>query len=300
MDKSLFSGIIVPIVSPCLEDDSLDLAALESNYARLMESPIDGMYLCGGTGDATRLRTAERRRIAELLVPRLRAAGKCAIVHVGQTTQRDAVELALHARELGADAISSIPPRAGWNEIVSYYRALTATGIPVIVYYIPGVTGVTAGTAELRRLLDLDGVIGIKVSDWNLFLMRSLAKEYPDKVVYTGLDELLPLGLLYGADGSIGTWQNLLPDMYAAVYRAIREDRYNDIIPLQEAFTDFLALGWDYGILDTFEELMRAKGYAQRCFRRPSSWNPGKVDAAALEKLVARLDALEEMSAKQL
>ena len=298
MDKSIFSGIIVPIVSPCLEDDSLDLTALENNFNRLMKSPIQGMYLCGGTGDASRLRVEERRLIAEHLVPRLRSAGKCSIVHVGQTTQRDAVELARHAKELGADAVSSIPPRAGWNEIIDYYKALTATDIPVIVYYIPGLTGVTAGMPELRRLLDLEGVIGIKVSDWNLFLMHSLVREYPDKIVYTGLDEMLPLGLLYGADGSIGTWQNLLPDMYAAVYRVIQEGHYPEIIPLQEAFMDFLALGWNYGILDTFEELMRARGYAGRCFRHPSSWNPGKVDSAVLKELLNRLDTLEQMTAR--
>lgn len=297
MDKSIFSGIIVPIVSPCLEDDSLDLTALENNFNRLMKSPIQGMYLCGGTGDASRLRIEERRLIAEHLVPRLREAGKCSIVHVGQTTQRDAVALAQHAKALGANAISSVPPRAGWDEIISYYKALTAVGIPVIVYYIPGLTGITAGMPQLRRLLDLEGVIGIKVSDWNLFLMHSLVKEYPDKIVYTGLDEMLPLGLLYGADGSIGTWQNLLPDMYVAVYKAIREGRYPEIVKLQEAFTDFLALGWNYGILDTFEELMRAKGYAGRCFRRPSSWDPGKVDSLALKELLDRLDTLEQMTA---
>ena len=300
MDKSIFSGIIVPIVSPCFEDDSLDITALENNFNRLMKSPIQGMYLCGGTGDASRLRIEERRLIAEYLVPRLREAGKCSIVHVGQTTQRDAVALAHHAKSLGADAISSVPPRAGWNEIVSYYKALTAVGIPVIVYYIPGLTGITAGMPELRRLLDLEGVIGIKVSDWNLFLLHSLVKEYPDKIVYTGLDEMLPLGLLYGADGSIGTWQNLLPDMYVAVYKAISEGRYPEIVQLQEAFTDFLALGWNYGILDTFEELMRTKGYAGRCFRRPSSWDPGKVDPLALKDLLDRLDILEQMTANLL
>lgn len=297
MDKRLFSGIIVPVVSPCHEDDSLDFPALEQNFHRLLKHPIQGMYLCGGTGDAGRLRTEERVLIAEKLVPLLRKAGKCAIIHVGQTTQRDALELARHAHTLGADAISSIPPRAGWDEIVSYYKALASTGIPVIVYYIPGVTGVTANMPELRRLMNLDGVIGIKVSDWNLFLMHSLVREYPGKIVYTGLDEMLPLGLLYGAHGSIGTWQNLLPQMYTAVYSAIREGRYPDIIPLQEAFTDFLAMGWDYGILDTFEELMRAKGYAQRCFRRPSSWNPGKLDPGALDTMLQRLAMLEQMAA---
>ena len=61
-------------------------------------------------------------------------------------------------------------------------KALAAAGAPVIVYYIPGVTGMTAGMPELRMLLDIPGVVGIKMSDWNIFLLRSVVLEYPEKV----------------------------------------------------------------------------------------------------------------------
>ena len=57
----------------------------------------------------------------------------------------------------------------------------------------------------------------------------------------------------------------------------------------------FLAVGWKYGILDTFEELMRAKGWAERCFRRPSSWNPGKVPEPALSDLLGRMEAIDAL-----
>lgn len=195
----------------------------------------------------------------------------------------------------GADAVASIPPRKSWDQIADYYRALAATGAPVFVYDIPGVTGMTPGMAELRMLLDIPGVAGLKLSDWNVFLLRQVKLEYPEKIVYSGFDEMLLPGLLYGADGCIGTWENLLPDLYAAVYRLVREGRAEDARPLSDAFTAFLAAGWRYGILDTFEELMRAKGWAERCFRRPSSWNPGKVPEAALSDLLGRMEAIDAL-----
>ena len=105
---------------------------------------------------------------------------------------------------------------------------------------------------------------------------------------------LLP-GLLYGADGCIGTWENLLPELYAKVYQLIRAGRTEEARPLGEAFTAFLAVGWRYGIIDTFEELMRAKGYAQRCFRGPSSWYPGKVPAEVVAELLERMDEINKM-----
>ncbi len=296
-DKKVFEGIIAPMVNPCFEDDTLDMEGVKVNLDRLLASDVAGLYINGGTGDAANLTQQERLDIAAYLVPELLKAGKTAIVHVGQTSQRCAVELAEQAVALGAHAVASIPPKKPWPQIVEYYKALAATGAKVIVYYIPGMTGITATMAELRMMLDIPGVIGIKMSDYNIFLMRSVILEYPDKVVYTGLDEMLIPGLFYGADGSIGTWGNLLPNMYTKAFRKAQAGQVDDLKPLMEEFTAFLAIGWNYGIIDTFEELMRAKGYANRCFRHPSSWNPGKVPQDVLDDLLARMDKINAMAA---
>ncbi len=153
--------------------------------------------------------------------------------------------------------------------------------------------------SQLASIIELDipGVIGIKMSDYNIFLMRSVMLEYPDKVVYTGLDEMLIPGLFYGADGSIGTWGNLLPNMYSKAFAKVRAGDVDSLKPLMEEFTAFLAIGWNYGIIDTFEELMLAKGYANRCFRHPSSWNPGKVPQDVLDDLIARMDKINAIAA---
>ena len=296
-DKKLFEGIVAPMVNPCFEDDSLDMEGVKKNLDRLLATDVAGLYINGGTGDAANLSQQERLDIAAYLVPRLLEKGKLAVVHVGQTSQRQAVELAKQAVELGAQAVASIPPKKPWPQIVDYYKALCATGANVIVYYIPGVTGMTASMAELRMMLDIPGVIGIKMSDYNIFLMRSVMLEYPDKVVYTGLDEMLIPGLFYGADGSIGTWGNLLPNMYTKAFAKVKAGQVDDLKPLMEEFTAFLAIGWNYGIIDTFEELMRAKGYADRCFRRPTAWNPGKVPQEVLDDLLARMDKINAMAA---
>lgn len=295
-DKNLFKGIIAPMVNPCFEDDTLDMEGVKANLDRLLQADVAGLYINGGTGDAANLTQQERLDVAAYLVPALLKAGKLAIVHVGQTTQREAVELTKQAVALGAQAVASIPPKKPWPQIVEYYKALAATGANVIVYYIPGMTGITATMAELRMMLDIPGVIGIKMSDYNIFLMRSVIMEYPDKVVYTGLDEMLIPGLFYGADGSIGTWGNLLPNMYSKAFAKVQAGQVDDLKPLMEEFTAFLAIGWNYSIIDTFEELMRAKGYANRCFRHPSSWNPGKVPQDVLDDLIARIDKLNAIA----
>ena len=182
MNLDHFRGVVVPIVNPCDPSDGLDEAKLLENHERLLAAPVRGLYINGGTGDAAQLTREERERAAELLLPSLKQAGRCAIVHVGQTTTRQAVALAEHAMAHGADAVASIPPRKSWDQIADYYRALAATGAPVFVYDIPGVTGMTPGMAELRMLLDIPGVAGLKLSDWNVFLLRQVKLEYPENI----------------------------------------------------------------------------------------------------------------------
>ena len=126
-DKNLLKGIIAPMVNPCFEDDTLDMDGVKANLQRLLDSDVAGLYINGGTGDAANLTQQERLDIAAYLVPELLKAGKTAIVHVGQTTQRCAVELAEQAVRLGAHAVASIPPKKPWPQIVEYYKALAAT-----------------------------------------------------------------------------------------------------------------------------------------------------------------------------
>lgn len=295
-DFTALRGIVCPVVSPCTSNEGVDYDSLQENLARLLRAPITGFYVCGGTGDGSRLTFAERCRTAELTIAQTRAAGRRTIVHVGQTLQQHALELAEHAMTLGADAVASVPPQGGWSETVTYYTALAAQA-PVFIYYIPGLTHVSADYDQLRQLLDLPGVAGIKVSDWNIFLIRRIKADYPEKIVYTGLDEMVVPGLLYGADGSIGTWINLLPEFYCKLWTLAQAGRCAELNRLQTAYTEFLRKGWQFGILNAFQELMRSLGYAEKCFRAPAVWQPGSMPEPLLQELLADLDGLNALAA---
>lgn len=296
IDKEVLGGVVAPIFTPCDENEGIDKERLSKIAERLLATKINGLYIGGGTGDGGKLTFSERKYIAEYLIPLASAKGKCNIVHVGQTTPREACLLAEHAMKTGADAVASVPVRAGWNEIEKYYRALASTGAPVIVYYIPGMTGVTGGMPELRRIMDIPGVCGIKVSDWNIFLIKCLNMEYPEKVIYTGLDEMLIPGLSYGADGTIGTWINLLPEFYCKVWELNEAGRREELQTLSEAYTEFLSYGWKYGILDAFQELCLAKDLALKVFREPGSWVPGSMNESQKTLMLNKLDELTKMA----
>lgn len=290
-------GVLAPLVNPCKEDDSLDILSLKKQLERLCASQIHGVYLNGGTGDAANLTQQERLQTAEYAVPRLKEAGKLAVVQVGQTNLRCALELSRQAVFLKADAVASVPPQKEFAQVLDYYRALAQTGARIVVYYIPGVTGRKSTFQELCALLELPGVAGIKVSDWDLFMLRRLKRAFPQKAVFSGFDELLLPGLLYGADGCIGTWVNLFPTLYAKVYAYAQRGETAAVLPVTQRFAEFLVQAWKYGVLNTFEELMYKKGFAGRCFRRPSTWNPGCLKQETVQSLISQIEQIEDAAA---
>ena len=105
------------------------------------------------------------------------------------------------------------------------------------------------------------------------------------------------VGLLYGADGSIGTWINLLPEFYCKLWTLAQAGRCTELNRLQTAYTEFLRKGWQFGILNAFQELMRSLGYAEKCFRAPAVWQPGSMPEPLLQELLADLDGLNALAA---
>lgn len=295
LEMERYQGIVVPIPSPAGPDGALDLDALGRLAETLTEAPIRGMYLCGGTGDGEKLLPEERRAVVETLAPFLKRTDRLTIVHVGQCNLRTGLALAEHAAAAGADAIAAIPPRAPWESVRAYYAALAKAGLPVFVYYIPGVTGMQAGLAEIASLLSVDGVAGLKVSDWNVFLIRQIRLAHPEAIVYTGYDEMLLPGLLYGAQGSIGTWANLFPWLYCKLYDHAARGEWTQAQALSEPFAAFLAEGWRTGILPMFEAVMRHKG-VPCCFRSPLGWAHKDLAQAEIERLAQRAEQLEALA----
>jgi dihydrodipicolinate synthase/N-acetylneuraminate lyase len=206
---------------------------------------------------------------------------------VGAQCTRDATELAEHAALWHADAIASLPPHGRTQkELVAYYSSLAqASDVPVFIYYMPALTGKNMGYDELLELLDLDGVAGMKFTDSNLFLMRRLLNARPQMVVFSGFDEMLLPALQYGAAGGIGTWYNVVPGAFLAIFDAARRGDYETAWEWQRRVIKLTEFGWNYGIEHTVELLLRQQGRVMHAFRQP--YVP--FDAAFIEGTAATL-----------
>jgi N-acetylneuraminate lyase len=223
-----FQGIPPAVVTPLDEQGRFLPAAFERLLESLYSTGIDGIYVCGQTGEGLLLETDQRKEIAGVAV-RCSPPGKQVIVHVGAHRLADAILLARHASTIGAHAVSSLPPAGGWAypEIHAYYEGLCAAAeLPVFLYFFPEICPAIATTAQLLELRALPNVVGLKFTDFDLFKLSILHDE--GAIVFNGRDEVLVAGLLMGAAGGIGSFYNLVPEWFLEVYAHARAGRWED------------------------------------------------------------------------
>lgn len=229
--------ILPALVTPLTPAGQLDVASTERLIDHLYKKGVGGLYVTGSTGEGIYLEFEIRRKIVEIAVSRSKGRGNV-IVHVGAVQAANSIELADHAARVGADAISSIPPFAGgysWNEVHSFYAALAAASkLPVIAYYIPGLTGGQRSLEELASLLKIPNIAGYKFTEFNLYTMQRLLTRFgPEQIMYNGPDEMLALGLQFGAHGGIGTTYNIMPELILEIARHCGDGQFAAAVAVQ-------------------------------------------------------------------
>jgi N-acetylneuraminate lyase len=254
-------GILPAVVTPFAINGEFAESPFEQLLARLYESGVDGVYLCGSTGEGLLQPVAQRKRIAEAAM-RNSPRGKQIIVHVGASTTREALELAAHAASVGATAISSLPPLTGnysFGEIVSYYETLAQNcPLPLVVYYFPELAPAIHSADQLRTLCTIEGVAGAKFTSYDLLTMSQLKRD--GVVVYYGRDEMLAAGLLFGADGGIGTFYSLVPWIFTELFRLAQQGRWQEAMPLQAQVNELIRISLQYPLYPVVKELLRWTG----------------------------------------
>ncbi|MBU0927958.1 MAG: N-acetylneuraminate lyase [Spirochaetes bacterium] len=244
-----------------------DGSILEKGLAETVEfnigQGIEGLYVNGSTGENLMLSTLEKKRVLTLAAE-VAAKRIPLIAQVGSLDVREARELAAHALDQGYDAISSVTPfyyQFSYDEIVSYYRTLgEGCPLPLIVYFIPALTGKQLSKQQLAGLLELPTVAGIKFTSDNMYQLERLRRLFPDKIIYNGYDELCASGLIAGADGAIGSTFNITAPVVLRIRDAIAAGDLRAAQALQHALNDFIEQAVDNGLYQTLKYMLSLQG----------------------------------------
>lgn len=257
---SEFQGMLPAVVTPFDPEGRFCPSAFEALLERLFEAGVHGVYVCGQTGEGLLQPVAQRKQVAEVAV-RCAPPHRQVIVHVGALTTADAVDLARHAYRSGAHAVSSLPPLGNFSfaEIRAYYRTLAeASDLPLLVYFFPDICPIIRTTEQILELLEIPNVIGLKFTDFNLYQLSLLRQQ--DAVVFNGRDEVLVAGLLMGASGGIGSFYNLVPQLFLQVWEHSRQQRWQEAREAQRKINELIEITLRFPVFPVIKKILAWRG----------------------------------------
>ena len=239
---SSFYGILPAVVTPFDDRERFAPGVFERLLERLYARGVHGVYVCGSTGEGLLQSVAQRKQIAEAAV-RCSPKGKQVILHVGSNNTEDAVELTRHAASIGVHAVSSLPPAGGYSfaEIRTYYQAIAEVSeVPVLVYYFPDICPTVSSIEQILELCEIANVSGLKFTDFDLYTLSILRRH--GHVVFNGRDEVLVAGRLMGANGGIGSFYNLVPELFLQIYELTESGRWKEARAIQDKINELIEI----------------------------------------------------------
>lgn len=230
---------IFPAFYACYEEDGRISPERTKAFAEyLIDKGVQGLYVCGSSGECIYQSVEERKIVLESVMKA--AKGKIVIIaHVACNNTQDSVELARHAESLGVDAIASIPPiyfHLPDYAIAEYWNTISAAApnTDFVIYNIPQLAGVSLTVGLFEEMRKNPRVVGVKNSSMpvqDIQMFKAASGE--DCVVFNGPDEQFISGRMIGAAAGIGGTYAVMPELFLAMDKAVREGRMEDARSLQ-------------------------------------------------------------------
>lgn len=195
------------------------------------------------------------------------------IAQVGSLNIDEAVELAQFATDLGYDAISAVTPfyyKFDFQEIKDYYYTiLESVNNKMIIYSIPALTGVSMNLEQFGELFENEKVIGVKFTAPDFFLLERLRHAYPDKLIYSGFDEMLLSASVLNVDGAIGSTFNVNGQRAKQIFELAQKGQVKEARELQKVTNDLIGDILDNGLYQTIKEILKTQGVDAGVCRKP-------------------------------
>jgi len=266
-----YKGIFTALLTPFDKGNRVNEKELEKLVAFNLDMGVKGFYVGGSTAEAFLLSTKERKQIMEVV--KSAAPNATLIAHIGSINEREATELALHAKNLGYDCISSVAPfyyKFTFEEIKNYYfRLANAAELPMLVYHFPAFSGVNMGINEMGQFLNDDRFLGIKYTSNDFFTMEQCKSNFPGKIIYNGFDEMFLAGLSMGADGGIGSTYNFMANKFVEIQRLFEAGEIGKAQQIQQQANRIITVLCQIGVMQAEKEVLNQLGFDFGVCRHP-------------------------------
>lgn len=268
------TGMGVALITPFKQDKSVDFPALARLLEDIIQNKADYIVVLGTTAETATLTEDEKKAVKEFVIERVNRRVPLVLGVGGNNTK--ALTDYLKENDLSAfNAILSVVPyynKPSQEGIYQHYKAIAeASPIPVILYNVPGRTGVNM-TAEttLRLARDFENIIGIKEASGNITQMDDIIKNKPtDFMVISGDDGITFPLITLGAVGVISVIGNAFPKEFSRMVRLALHGQYDQALQIHHKFTELFSLLFVDGNPAGVKCLLNAKGMIENELRLP-------------------------------
>ncbi len=224
-----FKGVITALVTP-FRNGEVDYAAFERLIEYQIAAGVHGVVPVGTTGETSTLSIEEHKAVVKLCVERV--AGRIKVIAgAGSNNTAEAIELARHAKDVGADAVLVVAPyynKPSQEGIYQHFKAINdAVQIPVLLYNVPGRTVVDMSNETIARLARLPNIVGIKDATGDIDRLSLMRLDISKEFSFISGDDPTFLGYMaHGGHGVISVTSNVAPAACVALYNAAAQGAF--------------------------------------------------------------------------
>lgn len=274
IQSTRLKGMGIALITPFKEDESIDFDALVRMVDYLIQNNADYLCVLGTTAETPTLSEDEKKRVKEVVIERVN--GKVPILlGVGGNNTRAIIESLKNDDYTGVDAILSVVPyynKPSQEGIYQHYKAISeATELPIVLYNVPGRTGVNM-TAEttLRIARDFNNVIAIKEASGNITQMDDIIKNKPENFDVISGDDAITFPLItLGAIGVISVIGNAFPKEFSRMTRLALHGDYANALTIHHKFTELFDLLFVDGNPAGVKSILSVMGMIENRLRLP-------------------------------
>src|SRR5580692_2534591 len=283
----MFTGCGTALITPFSSDGAVDESALRRLVKRQIDAGINFLVPCGTTGESPTLTRREHLRVVEITLEE--AKGKVPVLGgAGGYNTAEVIELAGELRHLDVDGILSVTPyynKPTQEGLYQHFKAIAkAVPLPMVVYSVQGRTGVNVEPGTLKRLAEIDNIVGVKEASGNISQMASVVHQVPESFnVLSGDDSItIPLVAL-GGRGIISVVSNEIPGEMTRLTQLAMSGDFAGARALQRTWMPLMDVNFVESNPIPVKAAMAMMGLCEPVWRlpmtAPSAQNHSKIEA---------------------
>lgn len=265
-----FYGTWPALVTPFTSEDTVNIPVLRDVVEYLLAKQVDGLYVCGRTGQGLSMSVAERQLTAKTVIEQVNNRVPV-IVHIGSMAIQDALILTRHAQQIGASGISSIIPPyyTDMDQIVACFEAI-ANAAPELPFF-PYLFGFPKVVELMQNLLAIPNVAGTKYTGPDMYEFQQVVNLRQENwYIFSGMDEQCLFARMSGAAGCIGSTMNFMPGVYRKIHACFERGELAEAMQWQQKANRVTEILQTYNFMSGMTEVMRLLGFDCGSVRLPT------------------------------